>query len=310
MRSILLRAATAIACSIAGAQAPPHLPTWLVPYAGSTGTVTAVSRNLLEHSYKTQARASDVLAHYQRIFGEAGVPWTPNFDGIGTSARAKTPECDLLIKVQEEGAATLTRVSCAAAQGSASLPGDSIPAVPAGTARRSTPPSRYSVAESRREHRAHIEATRAARARRAQNRAAGRPDLQAWPHAPENNPPPLVWPAWLVNMNRAPLQPAPGVNQSKRDYLEATFVSRDPMTSIHLFYEDLLKANGYRVHSSEIATGQTLSGVMQNAVGHVEGSHHPYDLSGPRTVIRVNFRRTRLNEPIRISIRMTAHPRF
>lgn len=47
-----------------------------------------------------------------------------------------------------------------------------------------------------------------------------------------------------------------------------------------------MNANGYRVYSAKLGTGQTIDGIIQNADGYVEGAHHPYDITGPRTVIR------------------------
>ncbi len=106
------------------------------------------------------------------------------------------------------------------------------------------------------------------------------------------------------------MNPEQGVDQSGVKCLLSKFVSGAPMTAIYNFYEDLLNAHGHRVYSSRLETGQTIDGVIQNTDGYVEGAHHPYDNTGPRTVIRVNFSRFHLNDPIDVWIEFTAHPRF
>jgi hypothetical protein len=120
--------------------------------------------------------------------------------------------------------------------------------------------------------------------------------------------PPLVWPDWLVHLNGARLARQRGVDQSGNEYLESKFKSTAPMTAIFTFYEDLLNANGYKVYSSKLGTGQTLSGVTQNADGYLEGDNYPSGHPGPRTLIRVDFSRFYLNEPITVRVRFTTHP--
>ena len=120
--------------------------------------------------------------------------------------------------------------------------------------------------------------------------------------------PPLVWPAWLVSMKGGKLAIQRGVDNSKREYLKATFVTSTPMTAIFTHYEDLLNVNDYRVHNSRLETGQTISGIAQNANGYVEGSNYPSGNPGPYTAIHVSFRRSNLNDPITVELRITAFP--
>jgi len=79
------------------------------------------------------------------------------------------------------------------------------------------------------------------------------------------------------------------------------------MTQIHAFYEDLLKTNDYRIVTAGLETGHTISGTSQNAWGHVEGDNYPDGQPGPYTEVRVDFGRSVLNGPIRVSIKLTAH---
>ena len=119
--------------------------------------------------------------------------------------------------------------------------------------------------------------------------------------------PPLVWPDWLTHVNGARLSRERGVDQSGKAYLQATYKTSAPMTSIYTFYQDALKAHAYPVYSSELGTGSTISGVRQNASGHVEGDNYPNGHPGPRTVINVSFSRFYLNEPITVRIRFTTY---
>jgi hypothetical protein len=306
-----------------GQQAPLATPAWLVPYPGAQAKTTAASAPTVEAVYTAAATAQEVVEHYGRLFDAAGVPFSPNFDGIGTSIRGAAAECDLLIKIQEDSGETLARVSCTA-KTAAPLGGAEVSVTNSSPTNRnrsssgrvSSRPNGAPAQESARaaEWRAALQKriadSNAANERRRANIAAGRYGEQAWPHAPENDAPPLVWPDWLVSMEGGRVNPKQGVDQSYKNYLQSGFISSAPMTEIYNFYKDLLKAHGFSVYSARLGTGQTLSGIVQNAVGHVEGSHHPYDITGPRTVIRVDFRRNELNAPISVSMRVTVYPRF
>lgn len=98
----------------AGQQPPAALPSWLIPYAGAKEEAQTALANRIEDVYTTDAKPDLVMAHYRHLLEAAGLPFLPSFDGIGTSMRAASAECDLLIKVREQGAGTLTTVSCAA----------------------------------------------------------------------------------------------------------------------------------------------------------------------------------------------------
>jgi hypothetical protein len=296
----------------AGQQASLVMPSWLTPYPGANATTLASSASLVEISYTTSAKPDEVVAHYRRLIETAGLRFTSNFDGSGTSIRGAAAECDLLIKVREEGEGTSARVSCAT-KSAAPLSGDSV-VVTNGSAGRSnsqTPSHQLFDGEKfKAEHRQRMADESAALQRHIANNKAGRFDEQVWPHAPENDAPPLVWPSWLVHIRGGPLNPEQGVDQSRVKYLLSKYVSGAPMTAIYNFYEDLMNAHGYRVYSSRLETGQTTEGIIQNADGYLEGAHHPYDVSGPRTIIRVTFSRFHLNDPIDVRIKFTAHPRY
>jgi len=302
----------ALSSTVAGQQAPLVMPSWLTPYPGANAATQVSTSALVETSYTTSAKPEAVIAHYRQLFDAAGVRFTSNFDGSGTSIRGAAAECDLLIKIREESTGTSVRVSCAT-KSAAPLSGAGV-VVTNGSGGRSssqTPPHQLFDAEKyRAEHRQRMADNSAALERHIANNKAGRFDEQVYPHAPENDPPPLVWPSWLVHIRGGPLNPEEGVDQSRVKYLMSKYVSGAPMTAIYNFYEDLLNGHGYRVYSSKLATGQTIEGIIQNADGYLEGANHPYDVSGPRTIIRVTFSRFHLNDPIDVRIKFTAHARY
>jgi hypothetical protein len=120
--------------------------------------------------------------------------------------------------------------------------------------------------------------------------------------------PPLVWPSWLVHLEGYQLKIQQGTDQSKNEYLRATFDTHVLMTEIHSFYLNLLKANDYPGVTGGLETGHTMSGVQQNASGRLEADNYPNGQPGPYTNIQIDFSRFVLNGPIRVSIKVTAHP--
>jgi hypothetical protein len=291
-----------------GQQAPLAMPPWLTPYPGANAETTASSPALTESQYSTDAKPAQVIAHYQKLFDAAGLHFTSNFDGAGTSMRAAATECDLLVKVREEGTGTVARISCAA---KSAAPSGAEVVVTNGSGATANPrPLSEQAEQFRAELRRRREEAQARSEQLAANFAAGKSDESVWPHAPENDPPPLVWPTWLIHFRAGRPSPEAGVDQSRKKYLQSRFTSGAPMTEIYTFYKDLLNANGFGVHSASLETGHTIEGIVQNADGHVEGAHHPYDPLGPRTVIRVSFSRFHLNDPIDVRIKVTAYPRF
>ena len=120
--------------------------------------------------------------------------------------------------------------------------------------------------------------------------------------------PPLAWPSWLVHLEGYQLKIQQGSDQSKNDYLRATFNTHAQMTEIHSFYLNLLKTNDYPGVTGGLETGHTMSGTQQNAWGHLEADNYPNGQPGPYTNIRIDFSRFVLNGPIRVSIKVTAHP--
>lgn len=224
----------ALISTAAGQQAPLVLPSWLTPYPGANAATQASFASLVETIYSTFAKPGDVVAHHRQLLEAAGLKFNSNFDGAGTSIRGAAAECDLLIKIREEGAGTVVRVSCAATS-AAPLSGANVMVANGSSG---TPNSRIQpmdAARFRAEQRQRMADNRAVLDKHIANNKIGKFDEQVWPHAPENDAPPLVWPAWLVHIKGGRLNPEQGVDQSRRKYLQSKFVSGAPMTAIYNF---------------------------------------------------------------------------
>jgi hypothetical protein len=264
------------------------IPGWLAPFPDTTPQ-TKTFPAYTDTSYTTPAAPAAVIEHYRKLFETAGLPFVANSDGLGTNVRASAPECDLLLSIRPQSTGSSVKLNCASKTPSYDTETSSItttPAPRAGVARRIPPTPADMMARH--------------------NKLVAEMGIhRVYEDVPA---PPLLWPDWLVHVSGSRLSYDRGVDQSHQQYLESKYTSTVPMTSIYTFYKDLLRANGYLVHSSELGTGQTTRGIRQNAQGHVEGTNYPNGSPGPRTVIRVNFSRFYLNEPITVRIRFTTYP--
>jgi hypothetical protein len=278
---------------VAVCQSPPSMPSWLVSYPGVTAS-SRVMGTLVESTYTTAAKTAQVVDHYRKLFEDAGLRFLPNADGMGTSIRGDAAECDLLILIREQGPGSFVDVNCSAkSQASPKSAGKAIEII--GGA-----PSKTRIVRPSGRPQPTAEEMKESHARRVA-------ELGIHPTYHDAPAPPLVWPSWLVHIKGAEVRPVQGVDQSRKTYLKVRYVSNLPMTTIYNFYEDLLNSNEYRVHTSRLSTGQTISGIVQNAWGYVEGTNYPDGAPGPRTVIHVSFSRSKLNDPITVEMRFTVY---
>jgi hypothetical protein len=278
---------------VAVCQSPPSMPSWLVSYPGVTAS-SRVMGTLVESTYTTAAKTAQVVDHYRKLFEDAGLRFLPNADGMGTSIRGDAAECDLLILIREQAPGSFVDVSCSAK----SLASPPSPAKAVEIIRAA--PSKGRIGRPSGGPQPTAEEMKESHARRVA-------ELGIHPTYHDAPAPPLVWPSWLVHINGAEVRPVQGVDESRKAYLKVRYVSNLPMTTIYNFYEDLLNSNEYRVHTSRLSTGQTISGVVQNAWGYVEGTNYPDGAPGPRTVIKVSFSRSKLNDPITVEMRFTVY---
>ncbi len=279
------------------------MPSWLVNYPGVTPASRQNGSNL-ETTYTTAAAPELVVAHYGKLFEAAGLAFQPNPDGMGTAIRGAAAECDLLILVYRQRESTHVEVNCAArvaATAAAAQPAD-VPVITGSSpsSRGKTPPRPAAPV-------AHPAQAPLSAADMQARHAQLVKEMGIHPEYRDAPAPPLAWPSWLVRFGGGDLRLQKGVDQSRKEYLEAVYTTTQPMSAIYRFYLDLLNGNEYPVHNSELATGHTISGVQQNALGDVEGTNYPNGAPGPRTVIRVSFSRSYLNAPITVRIRFTAY---
>jgi hypothetical protein len=291
---VLLAAILLVAARRPAASQSPSMPAWLVSYPGATPDSHAMG-GLLESTYTTSAKPAQVVDHYRGLFEGAGLRFQPNADGIGTMVRGDAAECDLLILIRERDPGTFVDVNCAAkSQAQSAASAKSVEIIGTGPSKVRPPiPTRASSRPS-------AEEMQESHARRVA-------ELGIHPTYHDAPAPPLVWPSWLVHIKGAEVRPQQGVDESRKAYLKVRYISNLPMTAMYNFYEDLLNSNEYRVHTSRLSTGQTISGVVQNAWGYVEGTNYPDGAPGPRTVIHVSFSRSKLNDPITVEMRFTVY---
>jgi len=253
----------------------PVLPEWLTSYPGAIphktnmGAMTAIT-------YTTDASTDAVSAHYKALFENQNVDFAPVSNRFNTTVHAKDDCGDLTITITARGTGSSVRVSCAT-----KLP----PAVL---------PAQTGSYEDR------VEAMKQQHEQRAAQLGIGR----ALPPAPA---PPLIWPDWLVHPKGAQMAITKTRDQAGVPMMRTRFVTSVPMSQLFVFYKDLLTKNGYEVYRGTVQTGQTQSGIQQNAHGGVEGSWYPDGFPGPRIEIRVDFDRMHLNDPITVDIRFTPY---
>jgi hypothetical protein len=290
--SVLFAALVFFAQAPLFAQASVSFPPWLQNYPGVTATVRS-SNFMVESSYTASATPADIVKFYNPLFDAAGLRFQPNDDGIGTSIRAEAPECDLLIQIRSRPEGTFVKVNCSAkTQAATSSPSgiNVIASRPQVTRRASAtgPTPTAPAADFMQMH---------------QQKVAEMGIHREHHDAPA---PPLIWPPWLVHVNGAAVRAVAGVDQSKNAMLKAQYITNVPMTEIYSFYRELLSSHEYPTRSS-MSTGQTTSGIQQNALGYVEGSNYPDGAPGAYSVIHVSFDRSVLNGPITVTLRFTTH---
>jgi hypothetical protein len=305
-KSLILASFAIFALTPAFSQEAPSFPPWLKSYPGPTPAVHS-SGTLVESSYTAAAQPEEIIRHYRALFEAAGLPFQPNADGLGTSIRGEARECDLLIQIRSRADGTFVGVNCSAktasspASASASLPTEvrenpSRPQSPRIGAVGISPPA----PPAPQPHTGSVDFMELHKQKAAEMGLG----LHRQHHdAPA---PPLVWPSWLAHVSGAALRPAAGVDQSKNATLRAQYTTNAPMTDIYHFYRDLLNAHEYPARSS-MSTGQTMTGVQQNAIGYVEGSNYPDGAPGAYSDIHVSFSRSILNGPITVTLRFTTH---
>jgi len=248
------------------------LPSWVSTYPGANVTRQNLSA-MSAASFNTTDPPETVLDHYRQLFEENSLPFSPSSNRFSTTVRA-TADCgQLSISIASRQSGSAVHLSCSVK--------------PQPRVVKSTGNSEQDVANMMEMHRQAVAEMGIGRAR---------------PAAPA---PPLKWPAWLAQVEGGLPAVRRGSDPAGNGMLRGQYVSGSPMSQIFSFYKDLLSANGYQIDRGYVQTGQTQSGIKQNALGSVEGSLYPDGFPGPRSEIRVDFSRMNLNDPIAVNIRFT-----
>jgi hypothetical protein len=310
-----------LCCLCYGQQSAPKLPAWLVPYPGAEPQVNALPE-IAETYYTTGAAPEQAISHLRKIFDSAGVPFLPNRDGIGTSIRASVPECDLLIKVRAEDPGSSVRVNCSAKSAVGTPAGGSPITVIETTGTRASAYPRPRPRTFEEAKRAGDEHTRQVLAQAEADHQRRISDMTRFDKPVpasvirdsfyHQDAPPLAWPAWLVQEGtNQPPKPVAGTGDGKR-HLESRYKTSLAMTHLYQFYEALFKANGLRIGTAHLSTGQTIVGnIVQNASGDVEASRsEDGTVNGPATHVKASFHRNYLNEPITVTLRVSVSGSF
>jgi len=280
------------------------LPDWLSVYPGATAQTTS-SSGVETSTYATTANPDAVIEHYRGVWAKAGLPFASNFNGVGTSIRAALTDCDLLIQIREEGGGSSVKATCAARNVAPDPNAGREIVSNNGADRRQVMMQRLQAVRAKSDaHTASVLAQADADSR-ARTRSMGKYDQPVAPPKPRDPEGiPLAWPSWLVHMPGASsgLNVKASKDQGGKNILLSTFRTTKPMSEVHIFYEDLMKANGFSVGQSKLQTGQTLSGVMQNASGMVLGTYKPYGMAKGGISTEVRFYRSQLNEPIKVTL--------
>ena len=280
--------------------AAASLPEWLAVYPGAKLEV-AEAPGMATATYVTAAKPDAVIAHYRKLWEAAGLPFAANFKGMGTSMRAALADCELLVQVREEGEGSQVKATCASRDAVADPNGAREVITSNGSVGRGRIGSRPAGYSNPNANSAAILAKAEAdhRARTAKMGDFDKPVFPQPPRDPDGIP--LRWPRWLVHMPGASV----GLDvqetvQYKKRLLRSQFRTAKPMSQVFQYYEDLLNANGFKVGVSRLETGQTISGVIQNKSGMVNGRWEPNGVGRGGMSVEVRFSRAQLNEPIRV----------
>jgi hypothetical protein len=250
-------------------QSQPILPPWLLTYPGAHLTRSNLSA-MSTASFTTADAPESVVDYYRQAFQSQGLMFAPKSNRFATTIRADADCGEVSISVMKKDAGSSVDLNCRV---------KFQPQVP-----KSTGSHEQDVTNMMEAHRQAVATLGIGRER---------------PSAPA---PPLEWPAWLIRAEGGLPAIYQGSDPAYAGMLKADYTSGLPMSELFTFYKDLLSSNGYQIDRGYVRTGQTISGIQQNADSVVEGNIYPDGFPGPNIEIRVNLSRSRLNDPIRVSI--------
>jgi hypothetical protein len=273
MKTIL--AATLILFAPTCLRSQPVLPDWLATYPGANVTLQKLG-SMVAASFSTAASPDQVREHYRQAFEAEGLPFAPFATRLSTTIHSTAVCDDLLISIQSRGTGSAVRVSCTSKLAPAKLPPQS------GSYQQN-------VANMTELHNQRVAEMGIHRQRQ---------DAPA---------PVLNWPDWLVHVKGSELAIEKGLDPAGNGLLKTRYITTTPMSELFVFYKQLLTANGFQVNKGMIGTGQTTTGIQQNAHGYVESTKYPDGFPGPHIEVDVRFSRTHLNDPITVDMQFVAY---
>ena len=186
----------------AAMMAQPSMPSWLAPYPGAAAQTKSFA-SYVESTYVAAAKPAAVAAHYEKLFETAGLAVRAGFDGSGTAIRGAATECDLLIKIREDAAGSVVRVSCAEKTPEMRAV-SSLPPPP--------PPPPQNVLDE-----------------------PDPPGARRVRVAP-------AWPGWLVHPNGAAMSIDRAAGRADAPFLASRFDTASERPAVHSFYSNLFEA--------------------------------------------------------------------
>ncbi len=270
----------------------PEWPKWLhIP--AEWKAERSVSPGLVSLQYRVAEKADEAAKKLAEFFAAAKLPYAPQADGIGLSARVAAAQCDLLLQFHPANSGTQVKIHCAAK----SAPANDFYIPAQGRASRSVPPNVTDFERNSRRTMAKYDQPQAASSIPFYN----------------DDAPALQWPAWLGRLDGQPLARPERQQKDRKDCLVSRYTtSSTPMSNLVYGYEDLLEANGFRVPTMNLQTGSTWNGkIVQNKSGRVEGTLSADGrVNGPSTRVQASFNRSVVNGPIAVYLEVCVQGSF
>jgi len=262
------------------------LPPWLVSYPGTNPKVYS-SDNFAQTSYVVDAQPGEVVDHYRKVFEAQGLAFQPNPDGMGTTIRIATKECDLFIQIRKRDEGTFTKVTCSGKVDPSSMQASENPNIEMVTGITPPPPKAHAKGDGKQE-----------------DLPPGSTQSSKGPH---NIPATaLLWPSWLTNLSGFELSPVLTSDSRGSSFLKAEYDATGSMTEIFDFYRKLLQDHDYR-SSGTPAAGRAAAGSRQNPTGALHGIHYEKGASGLNTTIDISTSRQGPKGPTTVTMRFSMH---
>lgn len=244
-------------------QAAFQLPAWLVSYPGTTPELYS-SDSFAQATYVADARPDEVLEHYGKLFEAQGLPFQPNWDGMGNSIRVEAKECDLLIQIRKRAEGTFTKVTCAAKSDAPPTAGDAPGNIEIITGITPPPPPPDPKAKVG----APVPPQQGPQTAYSINK-----------HPSDMAAPQLIWPSWLKQVGGGRLLPVKGHQPGSAGSMSARYKTPESPATVRAFYLNLLNSHGYGTKAAPTGEHTSLS-TDATGEGGPQGFYYPNGAPG------------------------------